>query len=442
MKAQLGILATALSLAILAASAVSSSAAPLAQDDSSSSPGARERWERLSHEEKARMKERFERFQKMGAQERRELEDRHRKLKRTRRRVESDLSPEMRERLSKLTDRAHREIVGELVEEELRAEGRRLRTKLPDSLRERFERASPEQRQRFFVEFKQKTLPRMSLRAITELAGALELDREEVRRIKALPPRERVEMVFELRKRIEAKAVERDGLPEGLSRGRWEELVSLSPREFYEVAMRLDRRAHDAAPMDPERIRALPKAERRRRAADRILHAMRASPEEHLDLAHLSPQERRAQVEHRRRQRVMEIIRLHEAFAPEKLARIEAMSDGEFFSDVRRLLHEVGPARHRRPHPQRDRPSHDVLPGESRDVPREGPRPGQRPGSPRDQRPPARGEPLRGRGATPVRPRPDPRERERPVDRPSDGSGEGGARRGRYRPGHDSSRRS
>ena len=119
MKAPLGILATALSLAILASSSVSSSAAPLAQDDSGSSPSARERWGRLSHEEKARMKERFERFQKMGSQERRELEDRHRKLERTRRRVESDLSPEMRERLSKLADRAHREIVGELVEEEL-----------------------------------------------------------------------------------------------------------------------------------------------------------------------------------------------------------------------------------------------------------------------------------------------------------------------------------
>ncbi|MAF65041.1 MAG: hypothetical protein CMJ84_05185 [Planctomycetes bacterium] len=405
MKAPLGILATALVLAALATGSAFASAAPCTQDGGDPRATARERWERLSEEEKASMRERFERFQKMDAQQRRELEGRHRKLERTRKRVKDDLSPQQRERLGKLTDSAHRELVGELVEEELRAEGRRLRTKLPDSVRERFERASPEQRQRFFVEFKEKTLPRMSLRAVTELARALGLNPEEERRIKALPPRERVEKVFELRKRLEAEAVERGGLPAGITRSRWEELASLPPQEFYRVAMQRDHRAHDGHPLAPEDLQALPEAERRRRAADRILHAMRVTPDERLELADLSPPQRRKEVERRRRRRVMEIVSVHGIYGVEQLERIEAMNDGEFFASTRRLLHEAGPPR-RGPHP----PPRD--PG--RGGPHDTPRPGQRPPAPHDRRPPDRDRPPPGdRGQAPPRPRQLPRELDR-----------------------------
>ncbi|MDP6538004.1 MAG: hypothetical protein QF903_03615 [Planctomycetota bacterium] len=412
MKAQPSILATALWLATAVAQALAAPDAPPAQGSPAAEAApdaqasARERWQRLSAEEQTLMRERYERFRKMDAKQRRELTERHRRLEHTRRRVEGSLSSKERERLAELSEQARSELVGELVEEELRAQGRRMRAKLPTDLRERFERASPRQRQQFFVEFKEKTLPRMSRRAVTELARALDLGPQEERRIQALPPGERVEMVFELRKRVEAEAVEKDGLPAGLSRDRWEEIASLPPREFYEVAMRLDRLAHDGGPPDPEALLALPEAERRRRAADRILHAMRVSPEERLELADLAPKQRREAVEHRRRRRVMEIVRLHGLYADEELTRLEALDDGEFFAATRRLLQAAGPRRRgHRPPPRDGDPT----------APHDAPRPRRHPAGPNGARPPGADAPgHRGPPGPAPHPRRQPGEHDRP----------------------------
>lgn len=301
-----------------------------------------ERWERLPDEERERLRERFERYQRMSAEERRELEERAHNVQRARLRLLERLSDDDRERLRALAPEQREAIVHELLEDELKAEGQRLHAKLPPEWRDRLEDATPEERRKFFADFKQKNRARISLIALENLGKRLELPREEVREMQRLPEQERLGKVLELRKRLQEQSVETYGLPAGLKLEDWKRMLALSPEEFFGEVMRVREtggwREGEPAAGSAE----VPLAERERRAAWDILGQLRPRPTERLELLHLEPKDRRAEISRRRRERVLAILARHEVYEEERLEELATLPDRELYGLVRRLVRESG----------------------------------------------------------------------------------------------------
>lgn len=301
-----------------------------------------ERWERLGDEERAHLRERFERYQRMSLAERTELAERADTVARTERRILARLSPEERDRMGRLDDAQRRQILDELVEDELKAQGRRLRAKLPEEVRERLEAASWEERLRFFNDFKQKSRQRMSGMALDKLGRRLGYEPEAIQAMRRLPEQERLMKVLELQKLLQARSVEENGLPAGLTAERWGEMLELAPEDFYAEVMRIREAigwrpidGHGTEPLDPELAR-------RRIAAREVLVELRPRPTERLELAELPAPERRREIAIRRRARIQHVLEEHEVFAPDALAQLADVGDGEFFRRVRELVNESG----------------------------------------------------------------------------------------------------
>ena len=349
---------------------------------------ARERWERLSGDERRELRARYERFQRLDERERRELEERRRNLERASERARSALGPEERARLRELPAHKRAELLGELVREELSAAGRRLRAKLPEDLRARIESVPPHERRRLLEEFKRENRGRMTLVAIVDLGRKLGLAPEDVERLRALPEGQRIEKVLELRKLLNARSIEEHGLPQGLSPERWAEIERLQPRDFFEEALRFREsgrwRGEPGAGAGPDDGRAIRGHEVRRRVVEEILRVMHVAPREHLELAEEPPGRRRAELEQRRRERVFELLARSGLLPAEELAELEGLSDGEFAARVRGLIRGV-----------RMRPDEPF---------RRGPPPGLRPGPPGPPGPPGARPGNEGDGA-PVRER-------------------------------------
>jgi hypothetical protein len=367
--------------------------APKSERASATSPtleAARQRWERLSPEERVRARDRYEKYLALSEAERAELAQRAQRLKEDSARLQRDLSPEVRDRLSTLEPAKRHELIGELLESEAREKGQRIRELLPESVVKRLESARPEDRARFLAEFKAQQRKRVARYAIDQLGRRLQLSPQEVERLKNLSDEERAQAVLELRKQISEREAEEFGLPPGLTRREWEAWEALPPEEFFENMQRYrhmrlaqqeaerthdataaDSRtgessaapdsahtsdaAHDARPARPapsaesnsasksakrdahETDRARPSSERQQ-ALHELAEARRVRPSDLIDLAPLSKAERAERVAHRRRERCMAAIREGNLLAPERIDELANVSDPIFFESVRRLL--------------------------------------------------------------------------------------------------------
>lgn len=286
------------------------------------------RWERLDEAQKGRLRERFERYQRMSAVERGELAERARNLQRLRERIPQRLSSEERARLLALDHEQRAELVDEIAEDELKAQGHRLQTLLPPEWIERLESADPEERLRFFGEFKERHRARMSVIVLERLGRQLGYAREEVQALQRLPEEQRMEKVLELRKLLQERSVQEHGLPVGLTPQKWEQMLALPAADFFEEVMRI----REAGGWTPP-------AERGERGlVPELLRELRARPAERLELAHLPAQERRAELSRRRRARIEEFLREREALPAHQLEELECASEAEFYLRLRRML--------------------------------------------------------------------------------------------------------
>jgi hypothetical protein len=343
---------------------------------------ARQRWERLTPEQKIRARERYEKYVALSDAERRELAERAQRLKENSLRVQRELTPEMRERLSSLEPEKRVELIGELAESEAKEQGQRLREMLPENVRKRLEAARPEDRARYLAEFKAKQSKRLARLAIDQIGRRLSLPPGEIERLKSLPDDERAEAVLELKKKLTEHEAQVFGLPPGISQREWEEWEKLPPEEFFGVMQRYQhmRAAHRAAaeearenarpdlpsPVRPGKAGGIapgagqdavrePDGGRpesrlgidsqgahvspeRSRALHRLSEARRLRPDDFLELADLTRFERAIRVEHRRRERCMAAIREGQLLPPDRSAALAQVSDAEFFREVRKLL--------------------------------------------------------------------------------------------------------
>jgi hypothetical protein len=347
-------------------------AASSTQDAGESSPtleAARKRWERLSPDEKQHAREAYERYRSMSEEERREIVERARRLNETKDRVQRELTPEARTKLDGLAPARKREVLHDLVEREAREIGLRIRQQLPDVWRERLEKATPEERARFFEQFRRQQRVRLARYAIEQIGRSLQLPPEEVRRMQELPDDERAQALLELRKRLSEKEAREFGLPPGLTREEWEEWERLPAEDFFERVQRyrhmrvLQLEGQSGAAGVPHGSAAVqdwsgppgmrpPWVERtppeRREGLRRLLEAVAERREEVLELSDLPPPERAAKIRERKRQRCFAAIVESGLLPQDEIGELSRRNDHEFFEAVRRIL---------RPAPRPERPA-------------------------------------------------------------------------------------
>ena len=298
------------------------SAAPTA--DSPTLNSARARWERFTPEQKERARARYERFLAMSEEEREQLVESARRLREREDRVLRELEEKNDPRLSSLDVEKRRALVREIVADEARAAGARIRGELPENLLRRLESAKPEDRARFFREFRVQQRDRVARYAIGILGKELALEEGEIHRLQALPGDERCAAVLDLRKRLSEKDVRISGLPPGISQEQWDAWLELPPEEFFGVLQRY----RDSRIAEHDRLEGL--------AA--LAEAVRPRAEDVLALAELPPAERFARIQAQRRERCANVLQSGKLVSPEELAALGRMPDAEFFRAVRRLL--------------------------------------------------------------------------------------------------------
>lgn len=387
---------------------------------------ARRRWERLSPEEQQRLRARYERLRRMGETERRELERRRRHLERVERRLVERLDDAGRRRLAEMSPEDRERLLNEMVEDELRGQARRLEEKLPTDWRARLQDADPTDRRRFFEQFKEQLRREWRPRAFDSLGADLGVPREEVEAWKRLPAEEQRAKLLELGKRQRERAVARHGLPSGVDVEEWRALENLPPELFFEEAMRL-REAHGWEPGRPFFGPPPPGADDGfRDEARRFRRAARRRPEDRLDYAHVSPEERRELVERRRRERFLAALNDSGLVSPEQVEEMRAANHHVFWKRAREWNDELGLGL------GRGRRADGPPRGDA--APPEGPPPG-----PRHEPPPRRARddvPSGPNGRDGARPGAGPRPRDgaRPGGRERSGDGSGPPpRRGRDR---------
>lgn len=299
---------------------------------------ARARWERLSPEQQARIRSRYERLQRMSSDERVELERRSNRLRKQRERLLKSLSEEERTRLMSQPAERRKQLLNEMVEAERRDHGRRIEEKLPEHIREFLQSAPPDQRVKRLQHFKNETRERISKRAVENLAASLGYGPAEIARLERLPQAERMATVLRLRKQLTAQQMAADGLPPNFTRERWEELEALPPEDYFREVWRLRQRGElSGVPALERSARDSNEAREERERLREINKALHARPQLYVELSELSPKERRAEIDRRRRQRVTELLEAHQVLSAEQLAGLRELPNAQFFGRVRAL---------------------------------------------------------------------------------------------------------
>ncbi|MCY2959778.1 MAG: DUF3106 domain-containing protein [Planctomycetota bacterium] len=189
----------ALSLALICVSllAVGSSAQDRRLEE------ARARWEQLSPDEQARLRERFEHLRTMPAKDRASLEDRARALAEAVSRVEQRLTPEQRARLDNLDPKIRRALLRDLAMIEGGDRGARGHGPMADAMREKLERMPPEERAQAMADMQQKMRERGREKVAELLARKFGLSAAEIARLEALPEAERMLEIAKLKRAAE-----------------------------------------------------------------------------------------------------------------------------------------------------------------------------------------------------------------------------------------------
>lgn len=387
---------------------------------------ARERWNKLTPQERAALLERYRSFREFDPALQRELVDRARRVRESEQRITNTLGPDMREKLRALAPARQREIVRELVTGEARGKGLELRSLLPDEWAERLENASPADRPRVLDDFRRQHLNRLANIAIERLGKQLHLPPEEIeaRKSRSLSFEQRAANVLEMRKAVLAIDANENGLLPGVSADDWQELQALPAEQFYQriQAYRAQRIAEQAAreargePRDPERAGGPPPGPRgapgpdgqRRSPPDRPQFALeglrqlrdviRPDPRDLVKFMDLEPQDRARRSFEVRRDRCLEVLRAFDLAPPQRIDELRDMPEPAFHASMRRMLAPLHAAEHGLPPPG--------GPLDHRPPPRFGPaferggEPGAepaRPDGPRRQGPPPEGPPPRER---------------------------------------------
>jgi hypothetical protein len=288
----------------------------------------RARWERFSPEQKERARARYEQYLAMSAEEQAQLAQSARALRERVERVQEEIETQAPERAADLAPEQRRAIVREIVAEQSREIGARIRARVPGHWIERLQKARPQDRARFLRQFQVQQRDRVARYAIGELGRRLELPPEEIERLQKHPGEERGRIVLELRQRLSAREVHEHGLPPGITPDEWDRWLALPPEEFFEVFQRYYL----------ARIEQLTAAQDRTDGLRELLEAARPRVVDALALADLTPAERGARLADEKRARCLEVIRKRQLLPPADIEALATKGNREVFETVRHLL--------------------------------------------------------------------------------------------------------
>lgn len=292
---------------------------------------ALQRWQQMSEEERGEMKRRLRVFQGMSREEKLELESRLQSLRQSAQRAQQDMPVELRSRFDHLQPREREVIERELIEQELVQRGRDVLDRLPARLRERLAELSGPERVRAIRELKREFRGRKLDRALETLGNDLQLDREEMDRIRTLPAEARGQKFLELHQQRLLKQAEAGSPPGSIRREEWPEWRTLSPEEFH---LRLLARRSRGGEASVREGGSLPRFLGRPEADWRI------------ELARLRPEERRDEIERRLRQRVLQYLEEHpEALSAGEREALRSAEGRPFAEALRNHFRSPSPSR-------------------------------------------------------------------------------------------------
>lgn len=302
---------------------------------------ARERWSRLSPEEQQRVRARFERLQQMSSKERAKLERRARERSGRRRQLLAELSPEERARLASQPPERREQLLREMDEDQRRSEGRRIARRLPPEVRDSLRRATPAERSQRLEAFKTEVRQELSRKAVEGLAKALGYGPAEIERLERLPVEQRIRTVLRLQKRLSARQLEVSGLPEGMTEERWKKFDALPAEEYVRELVRLRRRGVITELPGLERVAEEPRLRREDREALRALdRALQSPPRDYIELSDLEPEERKAVIRRRLRERVEGLFASRGLLSGEQVARLAELDDEAYLRAVQGLVEQ------------------------------------------------------------------------------------------------------
>lgn len=193
----------------------------------------RERWLEKSPTERALLRDRFEQLSKLDPEVQRELHRRAREMNGTLHAFRHAPPPWVRDRLADAGPGERDRELRRCLEDQFRHRGSSMRERMPDDLRQRLEAATTEQeRVAVFQELRRRGREEMFPRFVEKMARRLELEVEEVERLKATPPAEQDALLANLRRRI----IVSRGRPEEISTADWDAWQALPDEEFVRRA--------------------------------------------------------------------------------------------------------------------------------------------------------------------------------------------------------------
>src|SRR5207244_4267224 len=161
---------------------------------------ARERWERMSPDEREQMHARFDKFQHMDDPQRRAVIERWQRLQQFERGAREALPEDSRRELAQLGPHDQRDAWHGLLGQKWFDRGRAMREMMPQDWRDRFERAQPRDVEALVGEFMEHVRRRAEY-ALHDMARELHLEPAEVERLRNLPEDQRRAEMFTLRRR-------------------------------------------------------------------------------------------------------------------------------------------------------------------------------------------------------------------------------------------------
>lgn len=310
----------------------------------------RERWERMSEDEREVMRERYRELQTMDPEARAELLRQSRGVQQRREQVEEALPGPWRERLSELDPHSRRRVVRDHFFDRARELGRRFRERLPDDLVRKLEGADPLERMRLLRQFREERREEDLDQLLGRFADELGVSEEERDLWRKLDGDARHEKAMELGRRFVAGRVEALGLPAWISEEDWAELEAQSDRVFLENWRRLDagpeyrpdflppqsedRRGGPPGPGAPPEHRPQP------RGGPPVLE-LRPTLEDWLEFHDLPPEARRERVAEKVRARLLQRLEEQGRMSEPELEELRGLRGSDFVDAVRAWVRET-----------------------------------------------------------------------------------------------------
>jgi hypothetical protein len=302
---------------------------------------ARERWERMSPQEREQMHARYEKFKHMDDGERRAIVERWQRLQQLESGTREVLPEAMRRELDRLAPQEQRKAWRGFIGQAWLERGHAMRQLVPQDWRARLERADPPELERMLGEFIEHVRGRTD-DALRHLARDLALDPNEVERLRNLAPEEQRAEMFALRRRQIEQRVAQQGLPAGISQQEFDAWKALDARQFSERwGMRMRELGY---PQPGDR-------DRERRFGGRDGERPRPEPGEQLKppvdsyvgLDQLPWRERVAAFEARRRERALEVLAKSPDLAtPDELEALRKLQGREFAEALHAHMRSLG----------------------------------------------------------------------------------------------------